>query len=715
MHRPTFSALCATTLALLAACQDHPTRPVGPPSALVSDGRELYGGNPDFFILPPLLPDPSSDPNFEAGKFNPELLPDVVICLVNTSTEECATDQPAGLPIIYTSTSGPGSETVRVVPEDEHYIVNIHVPDLDQLVPGERYRIQVFVASTRLGFADFIPESSMSEVKSVTTNEVIGLLDKRTLPFKFRIEDAALCEGGDPCNSKTINLGEKDNTVVLEATGDRIDIPQQTFQQTITVTLTLCDGIDVDSPQFGNCLTVTADPALAQNLEPRATVSICSIVGDPAAGALSESQEGLLTLYRQDNGDIFALPHAEDFCGQPISSAPGNFFQRLARAFGHLFGPRPLHATTAVLNVGDAGDTETFSRFRLVLPGQMFPLDGTDGQSADPGSPVAIPPGVRVVDRDGTPVAGATVLFQIAAGGGLLNAGTVVPCGSDASLSCVMSNTDGIATTVSWILGSAGTNTVRASGVGIADPDDPGPFMPENLDEFGQPIPADQQATVTVGSGEVLFTATIVEPGPIFLATFTDDAVNAPPGTPEIGAWSLTNPAGTILVRAAVGNLGAKPVELDHNAPGVAGSVKLRGTTAGTPPTSGVYRASWRSLVHSTDACFNGIVLRDAAALIIASVEYRPGGALTYNSNTLNAPAGTWARDVSQLFEITVDLNQKLTSLSIDGAPVVSLQGVAFVQNAANIGQINMELGCVISEAPQTYAWDDIVVSRVSP
>ena len=200
----------------------------------------------------------------------------------------------------------------------------------------------------------------------------------------------------------------------------------------------------------------------------------------------------------------------------------------------------------------------------------------------------------------------------------------------------------------------------------------------------------------------------------LFRATFTNDAPDAPPGAPDVGSWSLTNPAGTILVRATSGNLTTQPVELDHFLAGVAGSVKLRGTVAGTPPGTGRYLARWRSLVHSADACFNGIVLRSANNLILASLEYRPSGQLTYNSNRAGGPiaVGSWAQDVAQLFEITVDLDTHVTSLSIDGTPIEAAQGQPYPDptgTATNLAQINMELGCV-APPQQTYAWDDIEI-----
>src|SRR5436309_4114374 len=71
--------LAVATLALLVACQsDRLTRSIDAPMYAVSDGA--HHGNPDFFFLPPLFKNPSSDPNFEPNAFNALLHPSVAIC-----------------------------------------------------------------------------------------------------------------------------------------------------------------------------------------------------------------------------------------------------------------------------------------------------------------------------------------------------------------------------------------------------------------------------------------------------------------------------------------------------------------------------------------------------------------------------------------------------------------------------------------------------------
>ena len=80
------------------------------PSFAISDA--VHGGaNEHFYWLPPLVPAPSP-----TGTFDGSLAPAVRI-----------TEFAAGTLVAeFTTTTGPGSETVRVVPEDEHYIVNWH-------------------------------------------------------------------------------------------------------------------------------------------------------------------------------------------------------------------------------------------------------------------------------------------------------------------------------------------------------------------------------------------------------------------------------------------------------------------------------------------------------------------------------------------------------------------------------------------------------------
>lgn len=78
-----------------------------------------------------------------------------------------------------------------------------------------------------------------------------------------------------------------------------------------------------------------------------------------------------------------------------------------------------------------------------------------NGQSALMGSPVAIPPSVKIVDADGNPVPGAGVHFQVESGNGSIT-------GADP-----ISDSTGVATAGSWMLGQPGSNTISARATSL--------------------------------------------------------------------------------------------------------------------------------------------------------------------------------------------------------------------------------------------------------
>lgn len=183
------------------------------PSFAVSDALHS-AGNAHFFWLAPIVADPSS---FN-GPFDATKSPTVRVCDLS--------DCPNLIVAEFTTTSGLGSETIRVVPEDEHYIVNWHT-DLSSVGPGPTYRIRVLVAGTQLGYADVQFGETGKNVKNITTDDVVGLKDGRTLPIKFRIEEGAVfvvsaAEGGK-----------------IEAAGGSVslDVPPGAVQEEIGITV----------------------------------------------------------------------------------------------------------------------------------------------------------------------------------------------------------------------------------------------------------------------------------------------------------------------------------------------------------------------------------------------------------------------------------------------------------------------------------------------
>ncbi len=184
----------------LVGCLDGtgPRRPGGP-NAEISDGA--HGTTHKFFFfLPPMVPNPTLTGTFPTGTFNRFLSPVVQIC-------ELAGASCGSTPVViatFTTTTGPGSETVRLT--GEQYEVNWHTNEFT-LNPIIDYRIRVLVEGVELGFADVNVGSTGKELRNVNTNEEIPLVDGRTLPIKFRIEFGAVdyCpNSADACARATV-------------------------------------------------------------------------------------------------------------------------------------------------------------------------------------------------------------------------------------------------------------------------------------------------------------------------------------------------------------------------------------------------------------------------------------------------------------------------------------------------------------------------------
>lgn len=108
-------------------------------SFAISDGA--HSGNPHFFFLPSLVPNPSP-----TGTFDPAVAPTVVICALNGSA--CGSTIAT-----YTTTTGPGGEVVSLQAAEEQYLVNWKTDDF-ALSDAVNYRIQVLVGQVLLGFVD---------------------------------------------------------------------------------------------------------------------------------------------------------------------------------------------------------------------------------------------------------------------------------------------------------------------------------------------------------------------------------------------------------------------------------------------------------------------------------------------------------------------------------------------------------------------------------
>lgn len=478
MKRPI---LLSVTAVFLVACQDRPA-PTGPvserPLAAISDGAHT-GGNGNFFFLPPMVSDPSSDPNFDPGRFNPVLSPVVEICLLDDTTNTCAESQPTNFPIVFTRATGPGSETIRVSETDEHYIVNWHT-DQFSLSADRQYRIRVkgAAADQEWGFADVQPATSGKDLKNLDTGQLIGLKDGRTLPIKFRAEFGVYTVDcfNDDCVEEVVGAGGGTVTTPTKFAG--VQIPAGALDNDVTIIIERIDTsqrecLPTDLRQFEGCYRYDTDPDLSEvqnsgedRFNVDVTVGICPDPQGEDAGTLllakfdpENAGQGVVLL---DNAPA-AFVECLNFNGD---NGAGLFFNRLRRyaragwraverGVGPWFSPPPLRAG----DEGPGGTTGSFTDIGWVLPATMS-LSGGDGQTAGAGTTLPINPSVLVQATHPAPMplAGIAVTFTVTGGGGSV------------STAVVTTDANGIAST-GWTLGAtAGPNTLEASAGATGSP-----------------------------------------------------------------------------------------------------------------------------------------------------------------------------------------------------------------------------------------------------
>jgi hypothetical protein len=198
----------------------------------------------------------------------------------------------------------------------------------------------------------------------------------------------------------------------------------------------------------------------------------------------------------------------------------------------------------------------------------------------------------------------------------------------------------------------------------------------------------------------------------IFKSTFTADAVNTVPGTPERGRWAtIIQAPGTILVQDTLGNLFNKPVVLSQAGGACAncGSLELRGfvnSSNNQANDTGIYFVDWDSLQDGPTVKAAPFILRSSDSTEIARVTYKSKSSknlLFYNTTLLNSG---WVQHVSQHFQIVVNFNDRTTTLSING--ILAASGTISSQ-AHNIGRLSAEFSGIDSGI---MGWDNITIER---
>ena len=426
---------------VLVACQsDRPVTSHEPRiSADISDGSHCVGtnvpcvlGNAHFFFLPPMVKAPTT-----TGTFNPILAPSVSICRL------------VGNDCVAGTSFSPGATQVDV--SAQLYKVNWNT-DPTTVIAGQIYRIIVSTSGVDLGFADVVPVASGSLLKNLDTGEFIGLIDGRTLPIRFRIEQGATCSGRTDCLEQTVgpNPGARLDVTTPPIFRAAVSFPPGYLTQAVTLTIALvpegCFTPSSPSPSFTehgcysfttsprvdnplNCTAQPGDaPATLDDIARCARVEVCPTLspGDPnyhnlrmfksdpgtPAQELPEAPASLLA------GDCpaFVPPGGGDGLGLAL-----NRWHGIMNAIGRLVMPRALFAASAMAHTGLGGTTCCFSNIGWALTARFdavsvtSPLDigGLEGTAR-----------VSVSNGTGAPASGLEVKGFIVQGAARRFAGT---------------------------------------------------------------------------------------------------------------------------------------------------------------------------------------------------------------------------------------------------------------------------------------------------
>lgn len=438
--------LVVLSVVAFAACRDERSPTAASGSAISAEIRDAVngGGNPHFFWLPPIVAAPTP-----TGVFNPRLSPVVEICSQNVSP--CPDGQ---VHAKFTMTSGSGSQIVRVDVTSQLYSVNWNTDPSSEPV-GSSFRIAVIVHKAVLGFAD-VDMVSTGKAKNANTGGDVPLVNGRTLPIKFRIEDGALCPSNSTldCTEHMASPGT-DNTIVSNNQLAGTFIPAGALSQPVTVTIVhnpsgRCIPAPFALPEFEDCYDFFTDPGPTPFNVP-VTVAMCIDLESVPSTAVHQLQlfqfdVGLPVRALQNVPARFLPCNGESSVGWRGSGVKG-FLARLWRAVT----PRPLFAS----HLGVGGNAGSFSTFTWSFVPEMV-TSSIDPQVAAVGTPVLSAPTVLLRDTTAAhnPVAGVTVRFTVEGGGTIVR-------------DSVVTGSDGLASVGTWTLGTAlGVNRVIATAIG---------------------------------------------------------------------------------------------------------------------------------------------------------------------------------------------------------------------------------------------------------
>jgi alpha-tubulin suppressor-like RCC1 family protein len=289
-----------------------------------------------------------------------------------------------------------------------------------------------------------------------------------------------------------------------------------------------------------------------------------------------------------------------------VTDASGN------ASVGYTLGSTP---GTETVSASVAGQSVGFSATATVGGVSTLGIRAGDGQSASPGSAVAIAPSVLATDSFGNPVPGAAVVFAVASGGGSVTVGEQT------------TDAHGVATVGSWTLGSSG----------------------------------EQKLTATSGSTSVVFTASPVSPRlatePEELTTVTVTAGEVPTGL----VFRVLDHAGApvsgvpLTVQLPRGEETATPLVIGTNSEGRLTGEMIANAAGGPPTEAGTFQIT-------VSGSLNGVTLSGSPQTVTLVVE--PAGAAKLRYVTMPPASVAIGAEFSVSFKALDQFDNLVTGFS---------------------------------------------------